>query len=34
VEIAAVDGVVGVCGRDRYSDDAKRGDRQDKAGDE
>ena len=33
VEIA-VDGVVGVCGRDRYSDDAKWGDRQDKAGDE
>jgi hypothetical protein len=34
VEIAAVDGVVGVCGRDRYSDDAKWDDRQDKAGDE
>jgi hypothetical protein len=34
VKIAAVDRVVGVCGRGRYSDDAKWRDRQDKAGDE
>jgi hypothetical protein len=34
VEIAAVDRVVGVCGRGRYSHEAKWRDRQDKAGDE
>jgi hypothetical protein len=34
VEIAAVDGVIGVCARGRYSDDAKWRDGQDKPGDE